>query len=170
MRSLQALGVNIESVPRQGYRLPRAVDLLDKKRSLAELSPATRALLDPLEVLLTVDSTNRYVAEHAANPPGTTHVCVAEMQNAGRGRRGRSWVAPFGCGICMSLGWQFVEAPPTFSALESRGRRRGGERVAAPRHRRRRLEVAERPASGRAASWAAFSSRCAANPRARRRS
>ena len=45
------------------------------------------------------------------------HVCVAELQNAGRGRRGRSWLAPFGSGICMSLGWQFAEAPPTFSAL-----------------------------------------------------
>jgi BirA family biotin operon repressor/biotin-[acetyl-CoA-carboxylase] ligase len=117
IRTLQAMGINVESVPRQGYRLPRAVDLLDRNAILAELSSEMRGLLAPLEVLLTVDSTNRYVAEHAANPPGTTHVCVAEVQNAGRGRRGRSWVAPFGCGICMSMSWQFVEAPPTFSAL-----------------------------------------------------
>jgi BirA family transcriptional regulator, biotin operon repressor / biotin---[acetyl-CoA-carboxylase] ligase len=117
IHSLQALGINIESVPRQGYRFPRAIDLLDRNAILAEMSPEIRELLSPLEVLLTVDSTNRYVAEHAANAPGTTHVCVAEIQNAGRGRRGRSWVAPFGCGICMSIGWQFLEAPPTFSAL-----------------------------------------------------
>jgi BirA family biotin operon repressor/biotin-[acetyl-CoA-carboxylase] ligase len=26
-------------------------------------------------------------------------------------------MAPFGSGICMSVGWQFAEAPPTFSAL-----------------------------------------------------
>jgi BirA family biotin operon repressor/biotin-[acetyl-CoA-carboxylase] ligase len=117
IRSLQAMGVNIESVPRQGYRFPRPIDLLDRNAILAEMSSAMRELLDPLEVLLTVDSTNRYVAEHAANAPGKTHVCVAEIQNAGRGRRGRSWVAPFGCGICVSMGWQFLEAPPTFSAL-----------------------------------------------------
>jgi BirA family biotin operon repressor/biotin-[acetyl-CoA-carboxylase] ligase len=117
IRSLQAMGINIESVPRQGYRFPRAVDLLDRNAILAQMSSAVREVLDPLEVLLTVDSTNRYVAENATNPPGTTHVCVAEIQNAGRGRRGRSWVAPFGCGICMSMSWQFVEAPPTFSAL-----------------------------------------------------
>jgi|SoiMethySBSTD1v2_1073268.scaffolds.fasta_scaffold58834_2 BirA family transcriptional regulator, biotin operon repressor / biotin---[acetyl-CoA-carboxylase] ligase len=117
IRSLQALGVNIESVPRQGYRFPRAVDLLDRNAILAEMSAQMRGLLDPLEVLLTVDSTNRHVAEHAVNPPGTTRVCVAEIQKAGRGRRGRSWVAPFGSGICMSMGWQFLEAPPTFSAL-----------------------------------------------------
>jgi BirA family transcriptional regulator, biotin operon repressor / biotin---[acetyl-CoA-carboxylase] ligase len=117
IRTLQAMGVNIESVPRQGYRLPRAVDLLDRNAILAEMSAQARELVQPLDVLLTVDSTNRYIAEHAANPPGTTHVCVAEIQNAGRGRRGRSWLAPFGSGICMSLGWQFLEAPPTFSAL-----------------------------------------------------
>jgi BirA family biotin operon repressor/biotin-[acetyl-CoA-carboxylase] ligase len=117
IHSLQAIGIDIESVPRQGYRLPRAVDLLDRNAILAEISTESRALLNPLDVLLTVDSTNRYVAEHAVNPPGTTHVCVAEVQNAGRGRRGRSWVAPFGCGICMSLSWQFLDAPPTFSAL-----------------------------------------------------
>ena len=117
IHTLQALGVDVESVPRQGYRLPRAVDLFDSKAIAAELSPAIRPLVDPLEVLLTVDSTNRHVAEHASNPPGTTHVCIAEIQNAGRGRRGRSWVAPFGCGICMSMAWQFGEAPPTFSAL-----------------------------------------------------
>jgi BirA family biotin operon repressor/biotin-[acetyl-CoA-carboxylase] ligase len=117
IRSLQAVGVNIESVPRQGYRLPRAVDLLDRNAILAEMSPEFRELLQPLDVLLTVDSTNRHVAEHAANPPGATQVCVAEIQKAGRGRRGRSWIAPFGSGICMSMGWQFLEAPPTFSAL-----------------------------------------------------
>ncbi len=117
IRSLQAMGIDVESVPRQGYRFPRAVDLLDRNAILAEMSSEMRGLLNPLDVLLTVDSTNRYVAEHAANPAGTTHVCVAEIQNAGRGRRGRSWVAPFGSGICMSLGWQFLEAPPTFSAL-----------------------------------------------------
>ena len=117
IRTLQAMGINIESVPRQGYRLPRAVDLLDRNAILAEMSPEMRERVTPLEVLLTVDSTNRYVSEQAANAPGTTHVCIAEVQNAGRGRRGRSWVAPFGTGVCMSMSWQFVEAPPTFSAL-----------------------------------------------------
>lgn len=117
IRTLQAMGIKVESVPRQGYRLPRAVDLLDRNAILAEMSPEMRERVTPLEVLLTVDSTNRHVAEQAASLPGTTHVCVAEVQNAGRGRRGRSWVAPFGTGVCMSMSWQFVEAPPTFSAL-----------------------------------------------------
>lgn len=117
VRSLKALGVDIESVPRQGYRLPRAVDLLDKEAIIAALPAASRSLVERADVLLTVDSTNRFVAELSAPQAGYFQLCTAEVQNAGRGRRGRSWVAPFGSGVCMSLGWQFTEAPPTFSAL-----------------------------------------------------
>lgn len=117
MRVLRAMGVDVESVPRQGYRLPRAVDLLEKSAIVNSLSTHAREHLDRLDVLLSVDSTNKYLAEITPAAPGRAQVCVAEIQNAGRGRRGRSWVAPFGSGICMSLGWQFAEAPPAFSAL-----------------------------------------------------
>jgi BirA family biotin operon repressor/biotin-[acetyl-CoA-carboxylase] ligase len=117
MNSLKALGVDIESVARQGYRLPRAVDLLDKDAIVSSLPAATRSQLERADVLLTVDSTNRFVADLSPPEAGRFQLCTAEVQNAGRGRRGRSWIAPFGSGICMSLGWQFTEAPPTFSAL-----------------------------------------------------
>jgi BirA family biotin operon repressor/biotin-[acetyl-CoA-carboxylase] ligase len=117
VRSLRALGIEVQSVPRQGYRLARAVDLFDKGALLQSLSPAARALLDRADILLTVDSTNRYVADNPTVTAGHAQVCIAELQNAGRGRRGRSWVAPFGAGICLSIGWQFLESPPTFSAL-----------------------------------------------------
>jgi BirA family transcriptional regulator, biotin operon repressor / biotin---[acetyl-CoA-carboxylase] ligase len=117
IRALRALGIDVESVPRQGYRLPRAVDLLEKAAILQAMPAATRERVERLDVLLTVDSTNRHVAESPDVAPGRVQVCVAELQHAGRGRRGRTWIAPFGTGICMSLGWQFAEAPPTFSAL-----------------------------------------------------
>jgi BirA family biotin operon repressor/biotin-[acetyl-CoA-carboxylase] ligase len=117
MHSLKALGVDVESVPRQGYRLPRAVDLLNKD-AIASVMPANaRSHMERCDVLLTVDSTNRFVADLQPPPAGRFQLCTAEVQNAGRGRRGRTWHAPFGSGICMSLGWQFAEAPPTFSAL-----------------------------------------------------
>jgi len=116
--SLRELGIEIEVEPRQGMRLPRAVDLYDKNTLLEAMSLASRGALVRTDVLLTVDSTNRFVADiDAGLPPGAAQLCVAELQNAGRGRRGRSWLAPFGTGICMSVGWQFAEPPPTFSAL-----------------------------------------------------
>jgi BirA family transcriptional regulator, biotin operon repressor / biotin---[acetyl-CoA-carboxylase] ligase len=117
VRSLRAIGIDVQSVPRQGYKLERAVDLLDKSEILEALPRDAKSALQQLDVLLTVDSTNRFLADSDDAEPGQVQVCVAELQNAGRGRRGRSWVAPFGTGICLSLGWQFTEAPPTFSAL-----------------------------------------------------
>jgi BirA family biotin operon repressor/biotin-[acetyl-CoA-carboxylase] ligase len=116
--ALRELGVDVQSVPRQGYKLPCAVDLYDRSAILAAMSAETRAALTRADVLLTVDSTNRFVADlEEALEPGQAQLCVAELQTAGRGRRGRSWMAPFGSGICMSVGWRFAEALPTFSAL-----------------------------------------------------
>lgn len=117
VQALRELGIDIESIPRQGYRMPRAVDLLSRDAIFEALAASAREKMDRLDVLLTVDSTNRYVAELAPPASGMAQVCVTEIQTAGRGRRGRSWVAPFASGICLSVGWQFSEAPPTFSAL-----------------------------------------------------
>lgn len=117
MQTLRALGIDVQSVPRQGYRLGRAVDLLDRETILSSLAPEVRPKVERLDVPLTIDSTNRFVAELGETDPGVAQVCLTEVQTAGRGRRGRSWVAPFASGICMSLGWRFEEAPPTFSAL-----------------------------------------------------
>ena len=41
----------------------------------------------------------------------------AELQTAGRGRRGREWLAPFGSGLTFSIGWTFAEMPADLSAL-----------------------------------------------------
>jgi BirA family transcriptional regulator, biotin operon repressor / biotin---[acetyl-CoA-carboxylase] ligase len=117
VRALRTMGVDVVSAPRQGYKLPRAVDLLDKSLIAKALSADARGQIERLDVLLTVDSTNKFVGEISPTASGRAHVCVAELQHAGRGRRGRSWLAPFGSGVCMSLGWPFAEAPPTFSAL-----------------------------------------------------
>lgn len=115
--NLKELGVEIQSVQRQGYRLPRAIDLYDVEHIRSYLSVADNANVQRLDTLLTVDSTNQYVSDHPSSVAGQAVVCVAEIQQAGRGRRGRSWLAPFGSGICLSLGWLFDPAPPTFSAL-----------------------------------------------------
>jgi BirA family biotin operon repressor/biotin-[acetyl-CoA-carboxylase] ligase len=117
VRVLQASGIAIEAEARQGYRLPQAVSLLGAKAIVAAIPEEMRSAFDRVEVLLNVDSTNRYLIENTDCRAEHARVCVAEVQTAGRGRRGRSWVAPFGSGICMSLAWQFNEAPPTFSAL-----------------------------------------------------
>lgn len=48
-----------------------------------------------------IDSTNKYLMDGAYR--NKTRICSAEMQISGRGRRGRSWVSPFGKNIYLSL-------------------------------------------------------------------
>src|SRR5262249_8978691 len=118
VKTLRGLGVEIESLSRRGYRLPNPVTLYDQEAIVAALSTSARRKLERVEVFLSIDSTNRYLAEATAESPSlAARACVAEIQTAGRGRRGRSWTAPFGSGIALSVSWQFAEAPPSLSAL-----------------------------------------------------
>ncbi|MCB1175869.1 MAG: biotin--[acetyl-CoA-carboxylase] ligase, partial [Leptospiraceae bacterium] len=50
-------------------------------------------------LLESVDSTNRWLLDHSL-PSGT--VCSARVQTAGRGQRGRAWLAPQGGALLMS--------------------------------------------------------------------
>jgi BirA family biotin operon repressor/biotin-[acetyl-CoA-carboxylase] ligase len=50
-----------------------------------------------------IDSTNRYVLDAARDGAEAGLVVVAEHQRAGRGRRGRSWTAPAGSSLLMSV-------------------------------------------------------------------
>ena len=56
----------------------------------------------PCYIFDTVDSTNNVAKELAENGEGNS-VIIALHQSAGRGRRGRSFFSPDGCGIYMSL-------------------------------------------------------------------
>ena len=50
-----------------------------------------------------IDSTNRYLMEEARHGAPEGVVAVADHQTAGRGRLGRSWVAPPGASLLMSI-------------------------------------------------------------------
>lgn len=69
----------------------------------ARLATATFGRTAASQWLGVVDSTNRVAREAAAAgaPEGT--LVVAEQQSAGRGRRGRGWVAPYGSSLLLSL-------------------------------------------------------------------
>ena len=114
---LRRLGIAVESVDRRGYRLERPVELLDPERMRAAACDAGLGLPDALEVLFEVGSTNDQLYAASAPPPGAPRVLFAELQTAGRGRRGRSWLAPFGSGLTFSVAWTFAECPADLSAL-----------------------------------------------------
>ncbi|MGA1696995.1 MAG: biotin--[acetyl-CoA-carboxylase] ligase, partial [Arenicellales bacterium] len=67
-----------------------------------------KSLSASIEVFPELASTNAYLLQRAAEGhAGNGAACLAEQQTAGRGRRGRSWVSPAGCGIYLSLYWEF---------------------------------------------------------------
>jgi BirA family biotin operon repressor/biotin-[acetyl-CoA-carboxylase] ligase len=114
---LRALDVEVQAVPRQGYRLPNPVELLDARRMGLEVGRQHEGQLRRLELLFEVDSTNTRLLGSAAPPAGSADVCLSELQHAGRGRRGRRWVAPFGTGLAMSVAWTFSDAARSLPAL-----------------------------------------------------
>lgn len=114
IHQLESFGLQIFSVPGRGYRLAEPVQLLDQMRLLSLLAPDSRERLRSLSVLDRVDSTNTWLVSQPMDFPA---VCLCEWQMAGRGRRGRQWISPFAANLYMSVGWQFDELPPGFTAL-----------------------------------------------------
>lgn len=101
MDQLKKEGYEIEAVPRKGYRLVESPDVL----SAAELESLRYTQWAGKKVVFfkETDSTNMQAKSggEKGDPHGT--LFVAESQNAGRGRRGRSWESPAGESIYMSL-------------------------------------------------------------------
>jgi len=64
-----------------------------------------------------IDSTNDHLYAAPPPAPGAARVAFAELQSAGRGRRGRRWIAPFGSGLTFSISWTFAETPADLPAL-----------------------------------------------------
>lgn len=100
-------GLKIESIKGKGYFLRGGIELLSRSQIVDLLSPAARPLLVEFCLLGQTDSTNSIALQRAQRSPLSGHVIVAEQQTAGRGRRGRRWVSPYGCNIYCSTVWQF---------------------------------------------------------------
>ncbi|MEA3150381.1 MAG: BirA family transcriptional regulator [Gammaproteobacteria bacterium] len=114
---LRTRGIDVEAVPRRGYRLPSEIELFDAASIRAAVNPARAERLRGLDLLFDVDSTNTRLLAAEPPPYGRADVVLAEMQHAGRGRRGRPWIAPFGGSIALSLAWSFRDASKASPAL-----------------------------------------------------
>jgi BirA family biotin operon repressor/biotin-[acetyl-CoA-carboxylase] ligase len=114
---LRLQGIDIEAVPRRGYRLPDPVELLEEPAIRAAIAGGRLDHLRSLSLLFDVDSTNTRLLALGPPPLGCADVVMSELQHAGRGRRGRPWVAPFGGSIALSLNWSFTDASRANPAL-----------------------------------------------------
>jgi BirA family biotin operon repressor/biotin-[acetyl-CoA-carboxylase] ligase len=117
VQSLRTAGIGVAADGGRGYRLPAPVELLDAGTIAGAMREEARHSIHRLEVLFDVDSTNTRLLELSPPPPGCANVCSSELQHAGRGRRGRSWLSPFGGSLALSLGWSFARADAVTPAL-----------------------------------------------------
>lgn len=100
--------LEIESRQGLGYRLAAPLERLDAAR-LRNVVPMQ------VDVAAIVDSTNTQLL--AADPRHDPQALFAELQTAGRGRRGRQWVSPFGANLYLSVAWSWPAWPRELSAL-----------------------------------------------------
>lgn len=108
-------GLQIDAVKGKGYRLVAPLNMLAKEVISAEMQRADN--ISNIEILLSVDSTNRFVMGLVAKNCQTGTVVFAEHQSNGRGRQGRQWISPFGENLYFSLLWRFDQSAAASTGL-----------------------------------------------------
>jgi BirA family biotin operon repressor/biotin-[acetyl-CoA-carboxylase] ligase len=117
LRVLKERGIRTHAVRGKGYRLAEPLELLDRASIMRALDARSRALLRDFELHSEIDSTNRHLMRRLSKAPATGHVCLAECQHEGRGRRGRQWVSPLGRNIYLSVLWHFSQGAARLAGL-----------------------------------------------------
>lgn len=110
IHTVREWGLDIFTVPGKGYKLPAAIQLLDRDKILAALPEGN------VDVLPVIDSTNQYLQDRITQLR-SGDACVAEYQQAGRGRRGRQWFSPFGSNLYLSMYWKLDQGPAAAMGL-----------------------------------------------------
>ena len=104
VRKLDEVGLDIHAVRGRGYRLTTPFEPLDADAIHRHINAAIKPRIESLEVLREVDSTSEFLKRRQTTTIRQgIHVCLAEWQRAGRGRRGRHWVSPYGANLYLSL-------------------------------------------------------------------
>ena len=104
VQTLRDWGVDVFTVPGKGYSLPEPIQLLDASLIHSQLDGGN------ITVLPVIDSTNQYLMDRIGQLE-SGDACVAEYQQAGRGRRGRKWFSPFGANLYLSMFWRLEQGP-----------------------------------------------------------
>ncbi|HAT1685343.1 TPA: bifunctional biotin--[acetyl-CoA-carboxylase] ligase/biotin operon repressor BirA [Klebsiella oxytoca] len=110
IQTLRDWGIDVFTVPGKGYSLPEPIQLLDEEQIARQIEHGR------VTVLPVIDSTNQYLMDRLGELQ-SGDACVAEYQQAGRGRRGRKWFSPFGSNLYLSMYWRLEQGPAAASGL-----------------------------------------------------
>lgn len=98
---LKKEGYEIEAVKNRGYLLTEREDVFGRHE--LESRMATRWAGHPVYFYESVNSTNQQAKQLAESGCGQGTLVAADMQTAGRGRRGKAWSSPAGTNVYFTL-------------------------------------------------------------------
>lgn len=110
IQTLKSWGLDVYTVTGKGYSLSAPMQLLDEQAILSQVTQGN------VSVIPVIDSTNQYLLERMHEMQSGA-ACIAEYQQAGRGRRGRQWFSPFGANLYMSMYWRLEQGPAAAMGL-----------------------------------------------------
>lgn len=105
--SLRRAGLPIQAIGKRGYAMRQETALLDLDRIREALPESARPQLTDMHLYFETPSTQALALAVPAPAQGV-EVWLAEMQSAGQGRRGKSWLSPPLSGISCSLNRRFA--------------------------------------------------------------
>lgn len=104
IQTLRSWGIDVQTVAGKGYQLDAPMNLLNVDSVNKNIKG------EPASVIPVIDSTNQYLIQRISELK-SGDVCIAEYQSAGRGRRGRQWISPFGRNLYLSMYWKLDQGP-----------------------------------------------------------
>jgi BirA family transcriptional regulator, biotin operon repressor / biotin---[acetyl-CoA-carboxylase] ligase len=107
--------IEIFSLTRRGYRLALPLDMLDLDRVRANLGPAVKRV--DIDIVTEIGSTNTALLARAHAGAASGLCIAAEMQTAGRGRRGRQWQSALASSLTFSLLWRVEKGAAQLGGL-----------------------------------------------------
>lgn len=115
LKEVNNLGVQVFSLTRRGYRLAEPLQLLDIDVIRQRMGSSAHRL--DLRLADVIDSTNTELLNQAASGAVSGTCLAAELQTAGRGRRGRVWQSALGASLTFSLLWRFESGAASLGGL-----------------------------------------------------
>ena len=112
IKKFKEYGIEIQSIKGKGYLLEKPLILLDVNK----IKKNIKKLSFVIDVLEKVGSTNDYLKNNS-DQNKAIKICVAEMQDKGRGSLNRQWHSPFGQNIYFSCAYSFQRDMSELSGL-----------------------------------------------------
>ena len=109
---IQELGLELHSVKGKGYKLVESLNLLEYKSIMQHIPVESKDQIQDLKIFQSINSTSSYVMDLAQSGElvlsgKKIFICLAEQQTAGKGRRGRAWVSPYGHNLYFTIAREF---------------------------------------------------------------